>query len=66
MAVSRLPFRRVRTRGRVRLRLARLLLFMAGVLLAAGLQAALFLLWDAGDPTPASPKPSPHAGYRSA
>jgi len=57
MAVSQLPPRRVRIGGHVRLRLVRVLVFLAGVLVAAGLQAALFLLWDSGDPQPA-PKPA--------
>ena len=43
--------------GHGRLRLVRVLGFLAGVLVAAGLQAALFLLWDSGDPQPA-PKPA--------
>jgi hypothetical protein len=52
MPVSLLPF-------------ARALLFLAGVLLAAGLQVALLLLSDPGDAPHASP--TPHAaGYRSA
>jgi len=55
MAISRLPPR-----------IARVLLFLAGVLLAAGLQAALFLMWDSGDPPPSSPPPLHAAGYRSA
>ena len=58
MAVSRLPPHRVRVGARRRLRLARVLVFLAGVLVAAGLQAALFLLWDSGDPRPAAPKPA--------
>jgi len=44
--------------GHGRLRLVRVLVFLAGVLVAAGLQAALLLLWDSGDPQPATPKPA--------